>query len=90
MLVRIHAAPSVDEWPQRHLARFVVEVVEGLGLSELEKSYRGAGSASYHPAMLPGLLVYGYATRTGPIWASGSRTRRHAFAHGRLRVNTGS
>ena len=24
--------PSVDEWlPQRHLARFVVEVVEGLG-----------------------------------------------------------
>lgn len=56
--------PSVDEWlPQRHLARFVVEVVEGLDLSELEKSYRGSGSASYHPAMLLGLLVYGYATR---------------------------
>lgn len=56
--------PSVDEWlPQRHLARFVVEVVEGLDLSELEKTYRGSGSASYHPAMLLGLLVYGYATR---------------------------
>lgn len=56
--------PSVDEWlPQRHLARFVVEVVEGLELSELEHSYRGSGSASYHPAMLLGLLVYGYATR---------------------------
>ena len=55
--------PSVDEWlPQRHLARFVVEVVEGLDLSELEKSYRGSGSACYHPAMLLGLLVYGYAT----------------------------
>ena len=56
--------PSVDEWlPQRHLARFVVEVIEGLDLSELEESYRGSGSASYHPAMLLGLLVYGYATR---------------------------
>lgn len=56
--------PSVDEWlPQRHLARFVVEVIEGLDLSELEKSYRGTGSAPYHPAILLGLLVYGYATR---------------------------
>jgi transposase len=56
--------PSVDEWlPQRHLARFVVEVVDRLDLSELEKSYRGSGSASYHPAMLLALLVYGYATR---------------------------
>src|SRR5580700_473598 len=56
--------PSVDEWlPQRHLARFVVEVVDGLDLSELVKTYRGSGSASYHPAMLLGLLVYGYATK---------------------------
>ena len=55
--------PSVDEWlPQRHLARFVVEVIDGLDLSELAKVYRGSGSASYHPAMLLGLLVYGYAT----------------------------
>lgn len=56
--------PSVDEWlPQRHLARYVVEVVEGLDLSEMVKAYRGSGSASYHPAMLLGLLIYGYATR---------------------------
>jgi transposase len=56
--------PSVDEWlPQRHLARFVVEVVVRLDLSELEKAYRGSGSASYHPAMLLSLLIYGYATR---------------------------
>jgi len=28
--------PSVDEWlPQRHLARFVVEVIDRLDLSEL-------------------------------------------------------
>src|SRR6266403_1020151 len=55
--------PSGDEWlPQRHLARFVVEVIDGLDLSELVKAYRGSGSASYHPAMLLALLVYGYAT----------------------------
>jgi transposase len=55
--------PSVDEWlPERHLARFVVEVVDGLDLSAMSRSYRGTGSASYHPALLLGLLVYGYAT----------------------------
>ena len=55
--------PSVDEWlPERHLARFVVEVIEGLELRAMSGSYRGSGSASYHPSMLLGLLVYGYAT----------------------------
>ncbi len=55
--------PSVDEWlPERHLARFVVEVIDQLDLSLLVKSYRGSGSASYHPSVLLGLLVYGYAT----------------------------
>ena len=55
--------PSIDEWlPQRHLARFVVEVIDGLDLTGMSTSYRGTGSASYHPAPLLGLLVYGYAT----------------------------
>ena len=55
--------PSIDEWlPERHLARFVVEAIEGLDLTAMSKSYRGTGSASYHPAPLLGLLVYGYAT----------------------------
>jgi transposase len=53
----------VDEWlPERHLARFVVEVIEKLDLSRMTRAYRGSGSASYHPAMLLALLVYGYAT----------------------------
>jgi len=53
----------VDEWlPERHLARFVVEVIDGLDLSAMSLSYRGTGSASYHPALLLGILVYGYAT----------------------------
>src|SRR5882757_5455320 len=55
--------PSVDEWlPERHLARFVVEVVEGLDLRSMTGRYRGSGEASYHPQLLLGLLVYGYAT----------------------------
>jgi transposase len=55
--------PSVDEWlPERHLARFIVEVVDGLDLRAMSGDYRGSGSASYHPRMLLGILVYGYAT----------------------------
>src|ERR1700753_3644258 len=55
--------PSLDEWlPERHLARFVVEVIDGLDLSAMVKSYRGRGSATYHPVVLLGLLVYGYRT----------------------------
>ena len=55
--------PSVDEWlPERHLARFVVEVIDGLDLRVMSGAYRGSGSASYHPRMLLGIVVYGYAT----------------------------
>jgi len=55
--------PSVDEWlPPRHLARFVVEVVESLDLAAMNKAYRGSGSASYRPATLLSVLIYGYAT----------------------------
>ena len=55
--------PSVDEWlPANHLARFVVEVIEQLDLSALTRQYSGRGSAAHHPAVLLGLLVYGYAS----------------------------
>jgi len=55
--------PSVDEWlPQDHLARFVVEVIEQLDLSDLTRQYAGRGSAAHHPAVLLGLLIYGYAS----------------------------
>ncbi|KFJ92391.1 transposase [Pseudomonas sp. 1-7] len=54
--------PSVDEWlPNDHLARFVVEVIEQLDLRELTGQYAGRGSAAHHPAVLLGLLIYGYA-----------------------------
>ena len=57
--------PSVQEWlPESHLARYVVDVVEGLDLSSLVKAYAGRGSDAYHPATLLSLLIYGYATGT--------------------------
>jgi transposase len=55
--------PSVDEWmPEKHLARFIGEVIDELDLGRMSRAYRGTGSASYHPRLLLGILVYGYAT----------------------------
>ena len=55
--------PPVDEWfPENHLARFVVRLSTGSIFRAMSGSYRGSGSASYHPRMLLGILVYGYAT----------------------------
>jgi transposase len=52
--------PAVQEWlPEAHLARYVVEVVEQLDLSALERAYAGRGSDAYHPARLLSLLIYG-------------------------------
>jgi len=55
--------PSVQDWlPEKHLARFIVEIVEQLDLRPLKDSYTCRGSQPYHPAMLLALLFYGYAT----------------------------
>ena len=55
--------PSVEDWlPKDHLACFVVDIVDQLDLSALTRQYRGTGSAAYHPTVMLGLLVYGYAT----------------------------
>jgi hypothetical protein len=44
--------PSVDEWlPERHLARFVVEVFGGLDLRSMTGSYRGSGSVNHSAAL---------------------------------------
>lgn len=51
-----------DYLPEKHLARFVVDIVEQLDLSHLVAAYRGTGSSPYHPMMLVALLFYGYAT----------------------------
>ena len=56
--------PSIQEWlPEQHLARFVVEIVEQLDLSEITSRYGGSGGKrAYQPALLVALLFYGYAT----------------------------
>ena len=44
-LTRFLLPPSIDEWlPEMHLARFIVEVIEGLDLTTMSNSYRGTGS----------------------------------------------
>ena len=54
--------PSVYErLTQRHLARFVVDVIGGLDLRAVIGRYRVSGEASYHPTILLGDLIYGYA-----------------------------
>ena len=51
--------PSVQDWlPERHLARFVVEIVDQLDLRSLKNSYAGRGSQPYNPEMLLALLFY--------------------------------
>jgi transposase len=55
--------PSVQDWlPEKHLARFIVDVVSKLDLHELKMPYTGVGSEAFHPEMLLALLFYGYAT----------------------------
>ena len=41
--------PSVDDWlPEKHLARFIVELIDSLDVSAMSGVYRGSSSASYH------------------------------------------
>ena len=51
-----------DVLPPEHLARFIVDVVEQLDLSNIYKQYSDKGAPPYAPEVLLGLLFYGYAT----------------------------
>lgn len=55
--------PSLHDWlPERHLARFIADVIEELDLGLVYRSYEGdgRGMAAYEPAMMVRLLLYGY------------------------------
>ncbi len=58
--------PSLHDWlPERHLARFLVDVVDALDLGAIYESYEekdGRGQAAYDPTMMVRLLLYGYCT----------------------------
>lgn len=51
-----------DVLPPDHLARFIVDVVSQLELSEIYRQYSDQGAPPYAPEVLLGLLIYGYAT----------------------------
>jgi transposase len=51
-----------DVLPPDHLARFIVDVVAQLDLSEIYQQYSEQGAPPYAPEVLLGLLFYGYAT----------------------------
>lgn len=48
--------------PENHLARFVVDIVEGLDFRDIYNQYKGVGSTPYDPKLLMSLIFYGYAT----------------------------
>ncbi len=53
----------MQEWlPEKHLARFVVEIVSRLDVRPLEDAYTKRGSEGYPPSAMVALLFYGYAT----------------------------
>ncbi len=58
--------PSLHDWlPERHLARFLVDVIGALDLSAIYASYEekdGRGQSAYAPEMMLRVLLYGYAT----------------------------
>jgi transposase/signal recognition particle subunit SEC65 len=58
--------PALSDWvPEKHLARFVGELVDGLDLSGIEDTYdEERGYPPYHPRMMVKVVLYAYATGT--------------------------
>jgi len=58
--------PALSDWvPEKHLARFVGDLVDGLDLSVIEDTYdEERGYPPYHPRMMVKVLLYAYATGT--------------------------
>jgi hypothetical protein len=65
--------PSVDEWlPEKHLARFVVEVIDGMDLRAMSGVYRGSGPASYR-SLQRGLALGYRRGKHGGSWLARTR-----------------
>lgn len=55
--------PSVQEWlPEKHIARFIVEILEQLDVTSIESTYSTFGRSAYPVRVLLGMLFYGYTT----------------------------
>jgi transposase len=54
---------DLRDWlPENHLAHFIIEAVEQLGVSTFKVNNSGSGSEQYPPEMMVMLLLYRYAT----------------------------
>jgi len=52
--------PSIDEWlPEKHIARFIVEICDQLNLTDVYRQYGHTGSKPYDPRMMVALLFFG-------------------------------
>lgn len=52
---------NIQDWlPENHIARFVVDVIEDLDVSELEKKYSTRGAKAYPIKMMLSLIFYAY------------------------------
>ncbi len=53
--------PSLGELiPSTHPVRIFNEIIDNLDISEIESTYKGGGTSSYHPRMLLKVIIYGY------------------------------
>jgi len=64
-----------DALPLNHLARFVVDVIAQLDLSQIYTGYAPVGGIAIAPEILLGLLFYGYATGV----FSSRKIERHTY-----------
>jgi transposase len=64
-----------DALPLNHLARFVVDVITQLDLSQIYAGYAPVGGIAIAPEILLGLLFYGYATGV----FSSRKLERHTY-----------
>jgi len=54
---------DMRDWlPEDHLAYFVIEAIEQIGVAGFKANRRGSGSEQYPPEMMLALLVYSYVT----------------------------
>lgn len=49
--------------PESHLVRVVNSAIERMNIDPLVQRYKGGGTSSYHPKMMPKVLVYAYTQK---------------------------
>ena len=53
--------PSLGELiPENHPVRTVSAIIDRLDISDIESTYKGGGTSSFHPRMLLKVIVYSY------------------------------